>query len=92
MIQTELTLLLCREENVPSGSANAGSRLPLAGQLQPDRAVAQHQQRQQRLHPGPGGGPGARQEAEEGQRHRTQPQPHRRSDPVCDGHQPAQPL
>lgn len=40
-----------REEDLPSGSENPGSRVPIAGQLQPDRTVPQYQQRQQRLHP-----------------------------------------
>ncbi|KAF3857047.1 hypothetical protein F7725_008906 [Dissostichus mawsoni] len=55
------------EEDVPSGSPDAGSRFPLSGELQPDGSVSEHQQRQQqRVHSGPGGGPGARRRPRRG--------------------------
>lgn len=84
--------LLGREEDLPSGSANAGSWLPFTGQLQSHWAVTQHQQRQQRLHTRPRRGPGARQATTERQRHWAQPQPNYRSNPLCHGHQSTQPL
>lgn len=59
-----------RKENIPACPTHAGTRLPLSRQLQPHRAVAQHQQRQQRLHAGPGGGAWSRPTAAHWQRYR----------------------